>query len=277
MKAQFAMRAPRGATLVEDVVECRALWDAFVERVPGLLGLGVMPNHAHALASTMELEPILRACRAFARWRNAYRGESGQVWEPIPAPQPSGPDRLRRDARYIHLNPARAGLATDPLDWPFSAYRSAVGLDPWPVRVRVPDPAEYHRYVSSDPKVNVAGTQLPGLIQRPPTLEEIADAVASLARQTLDVIRRRGPARRLFVRAARCLTVASCAEIAEFAGLERLAVQRIAATRDDQVEIVARVAGDPRFRPWPAASLWDQPTWARYAEIRRIRVPRRKR
>lgn len=46
---------------------------------------------------------------------------------------------LYRLIRYIHMNPVRAGLVSDPLQWPWSSSRShdpgpldLVGFDPWP-------------------------------------------------------------------------------------------------------------------------------------------------
>jgi hypothetical protein len=33
-------------------------------------------------------------------------------------------------ARYVVLNPVRAGMVKDPADWPWSSYRASVGLDP---------------------------------------------------------------------------------------------------------------------------------------------------
>src|SRR6185503_4229452 len=39
MPCHYAIRAIRGTTLVEDVAECRALWERIADRVPGILGL----------------------------------------------------------------------------------------------------------------------------------------------------------------------------------------------------------------------------------------------
>ena len=33
-------------------------------------------------------------------------------------------------ARYVVLNPVRAGIAKKPADWPWSSYRASVGLTP---------------------------------------------------------------------------------------------------------------------------------------------------
>lgn len=33
-------------------------------------------------------------------------------------------------ARYVVLNPVRAGMVKAPVDWPWSSYRASVGLDP---------------------------------------------------------------------------------------------------------------------------------------------------
>ncbi len=50
------------------------------------------------------------------------------------------------------------------------------------------------------------------------------------------------------------------------------AVQRVEPGRDALVELVARVAGDARFAPVPEGSFWAQPAWAKYAEVRGIRI-----
>jgi len=39
---------------------------------------------------------------------------------------------LLASARYIDLNPVRAGMTKGPEDWPWSSYRSHVGLDHGP-------------------------------------------------------------------------------------------------------------------------------------------------
>ena len=75
-----------------------------------------------------------------------------------------------RQIRYIALNPCRAGLTQDPLEWPWSTYRGCFGgvAQPW---VSLDVLAEllgwdsvgafrtwFHKYVSSDPTVNPTGT-----------------------------------------------------------------------------------------------------------------------
>ncbi len=273
MPHHFALRSPLRTPLVEDLEECRALWRILVERVTGIVAMTIMPNHVHVLCADPDPSPIERVCNAFARWRNAYREEAGVVWLPLDPPRESGPDRLRRDARYVHLNPVRAGLVSDPLAWPFSVYRDAVDLAPWPLRKPTQDVVGFHRYVSSDPTVAVAGTSLPTGLLRRPSVAEVADAVASLGRVSLDALQTRGPVRRLYMQAARSLTDATLRDIAELAGVKVNAAQRVEEVRDRAVDVVARVAGDPRFTPWKEGNLWRAPEWRAYAYKRSIALP----
>lgn len=43
-----------------------------------------------------------------------------------------GPQYLLEVARYVVLNPVRAGICSRPEEWPWSSYRSTAGLEPTP-------------------------------------------------------------------------------------------------------------------------------------------------
>ena len=260
----YAVRALRGTDLVSDAEEMRALWDFVVERVIGLAAFVVMPDHIHVLISSADPTRLLDACRAFAQWRNHRRGESGPVWDRLVQPPISLGIKVRRDIRYISLNPCRAGLADDPLAWPMSLHRDAVGLAVLPVRPADRDPAGHHAYVSGDPSVRPDGTTLPWPQGRP-TLGQIATAVASIERSTVGAIRRKGTARNLFLQAARALTEASLGEIAMMANVHHHTAQRARKRSDRRVEIVARISGDVRFMAIPAGDMWRRPEWRAYA------------
>jgi putative transposase len=106
-------------------------------------GFCLMPNHVHLLLETPD--PNLAAGMqvlnlSYARYFNWRKRRVGHVFQ--------GPYRdvlVRRDAhllelcRYIALNPVRAGLVTDPADWPWASYRATAGLE------RVPDYLQVER------------------------------------------------------------------------------------------------------------------------------------
>jgi hypothetical protein len=162
-----------------------------------------------------------------------------------PAERVEGATKIRRSVRYVHLNPCRARLVTDPLAWPFSTHLDAVGLTPCPVRDRVGDPAAFHRYVSADPTVDVQGTPLPVASSRSLGVEDVLAAVCHAYRVPPDRLLRRGPARRALVQNARALTDASVPAIAAAVGLGRSAAHAIPAAADPAV---ARLACDERQR-----------------------------
>jgi hypothetical protein len=149
------------------------LWRRLRIRYPACLASVLMPNHLHLVIETRSPREARRILaielRAFTRrW---FPGK--QLWATVDEPELI-PDRrhLRRVIRYVHLNPCRAGLVSDPLQWEWSTHRDAVGaaFPPWldlGALRRVwgcgagAFASDFHRYVSGDPTVRVEGTALP--------------------------------------------------------------------------------------------------------------------
>jgi len=96
-------------------------------------GVGVwawclMPNHVH-LMLTPSTSDGLRACLADAHRRyssmvNQREGWRGYLWQGRFASFPMDERHMLACARYIELNPVRAGLAKRPRDWPWSSARA---------------------------------------------------------------------------------------------------------------------------------------------------------
>ncbi len=93
-----------------------------------LLAWCVMPNHVHVLIETMEGFPmpdIVKSWKSFtARQANAFLQRDGAFW------RRDFFDRFIRDdahfvraAEYIEANPVKAGLVSEPCEWPFSSAR----------------------------------------------------------------------------------------------------------------------------------------------------------
>ena len=93
-------------------------------------GFVVMPEHVHLLVSEPERQTLADAIHflklSFAkRWRSLRRTvEAGAFW------QKRYYDRNIRDAeeftaklRYIHRNPVKRGLASEPGEWQWSSFR----------------------------------------------------------------------------------------------------------------------------------------------------------
>lgn len=261
-------RAAHGTLLFRSWTEARALWDRLTAGLR-FRALVLMPDHVHVqLTDATQLAPLTVALRSYARWRNGARGESGPVWEHRASPTPiRGTEHVDRTTRYIHLNPCRRGLVRDPLAWPFSTHRDAVGLALPAVRRPVPDPERFHAWVSGDPAVSVGGTPMPrspSAAAPPWSLSQVAAAVSALTRTPETALRTRGPARGLLLCAASRLTEASDALIAKFAGVDRTTVGRAAALRDRRLAVVERVVGDERFALLRDGDLRRDAAWRAY-------------
>jgi len=245
------------------------LWRLVFEHVPDPIALCLMPDHVHLLHARDVHRELGLAMSAYARHRNHARGSAGPIWRSQGRPDPVvGAVKERRSVRYIHLNPCRAGLVADPLAWPWSTHRDRLGLA-MPARVRAsPDPVGFHAYVSSDPTVCVTGTDLPMsgdlVVPGAAGLELLRSAVSTVARVPWSEVGERSPARRLWVRAARCLSPEPTRVIAAHIGVSDRAVRYIDDRWGPDMGVLGSAAGDPRLASLDDGDLRLAPSWRRY-------------
>jgi REP element-mobilizing transposase RayT len=257
--------------LFRDWEEAAALW-VRLAALPEPRALVLMPDHVHALLRVPAVGAFLAALRDYARWRGRHRGVGGEpAWLPVEAPEIlTSSKHFLRSVRYIHLNPCRDGLASDPLGWPFSTHRDAVGLALPGVVAPERDPAAFHARVSGDPSVRVEGTALPfgraGL--RGASSEQVLAAVSALTRTPMPALCRRGPARDLLVHALHALALLPQAEVARWTEVSRGTVLRTPEVPDAHVRLVERVLDDPRFAGLHTAPLERTPAWRAYRDQR---------
>jgi putative transposase len=91
-----------------------------------------MPNHVHLILVPSH-EDGLRAAigdahRRYTRFVNEREGGRGHVWQERFASFPMDEKWLIACARYVELNPVRAGLARRPEDWRWSSARAHLGI-----------------------------------------------------------------------------------------------------------------------------------------------------
>lgn len=110
----------------------------------------LMPNHVHLILVPKTVDGLHRALReAHRRYtvrineRNDWRG---YLWQGRFASFPMDERHLFAAARYVELNPVRAGLVRRPEEWLWSSARSHLGhesgdplVDPAPLLELVPD------------------------------------------------------------------------------------------------------------------------------------------
>ncbi|OFZ21003.1 MAG: hypothetical protein A2X94_06620 [Bdellovibrionales bacterium GWB1_55_8] len=223
-----------------------------------------MPNHLHILLfvdhparARWDLGVELRA------WTQRFQPKLN-IWSAIPEPR-KVPDfhHLKRQIRYVHLNPCRAGLAADPLQWEWSTHRDIAGcaIDVWPdlpmlaKTYGAPLPQlgrVMHQHISSDPSVATTGTPM---IRTPRNGEPIsADMtfilLACAVARREPMILQRGKLRDLTVQTAHQLGLnPEPAKLRISKKSWNRAVQRC----PDQTAIktVLRILADPRCRGLP--------------------------
>jgi REP element-mobilizing transposase RayT len=117
----------------------------FVERLRSIkerdgwvvLAWCVMANHYHLAVrrSTVDLAVSLHALQGrFGRSFNRGAGRSGGVWQSRYHAKLIDEQRyLSRVILYVHLNPVRAGVVTDPSGYVFSGHREIVRRSPRPL------------------------------------------------------------------------------------------------------------------------------------------------
>jgi putative transposase len=118
-----------------------------------------LPNHFHLLLTSQrgnlsDAMHWLGTCTAAAF--NLRHERSGHLYQGRFGSRLVDDDEyLMELARYVPLNPVRAGLCRSPADWPWSSYAATAGLrappsflDAGPILARLGSPADYVAWVS---------------------------------------------------------------------------------------------------------------------------------
>jgi putative transposase len=104
--------------------------EAFREAEVQVWAYCLMPNHVHLIATPPRPQALAQAVGAthvrYTRQVNLRERWTGHLWQGRFASFPMGEDYLRQCARYVGLNPVRAGLARRAIDWPWSSVRAQV-------------------------------------------------------------------------------------------------------------------------------------------------------
>ena len=95
-----------------------------------------MDNHYHIVVETVEgnLSAGMRQLNGvYTQWHNRAHGRVGHVFQGrFKAIVVQREAYLLELARYVVLNPVRAGICALPQQWPWSSYRATVGSEPAP-------------------------------------------------------------------------------------------------------------------------------------------------
>ena len=101
----------------------------------------LMPNHVHLIATPESEDGLRRAIgeahRRYTRYINFQKGWKGHLWQGRFASFPMNEKYLIATARYIELNPVRAGIVKNAEDYKWSSCRAHIqGKDDILVKVR---------------------------------------------------------------------------------------------------------------------------------------------
>ena len=240
------------------------VWRSLRRAFPEALAVGLMPDHLHVIDESLAADEARRAMgRALSR---ATYGMGKGVWQAVPKPDRVRESKLERAMRYVALNPCRAELAPDPLAWLWSTHRDVMGAvaDPWIDGGRIAtrlgprrwhSKEAWHRYVSSDFAVSAGGTPPPEGMRAADepthTLGDIAAAVATALRVAPGAVKRKGPARRLFLALAYRQGWRDTALLARVLDISKRSVRRLLrpCSGDADLEAAALCLGDLRLCP----------------------------
>ncbi|MDP2305703.1 MAG: hypothetical protein Q8P18_06720 [Pseudomonadota bacterium] len=256
-------RTPSRNLLFHTHGEAAELWRMLVVAFPELVALCLMPNHGHLqLPHDDPGGKLGRVLAGYARLRNARWGTRGPVFERTPRAEPIA-DRQKSATvqRYIELNPCRARIVDDPLTWPWSTARDAVGLAAIPARPRMEQAARHFAWLAADPTVRPSA-ELPRIRFADFGMDDILDGVCGLYRVPRAAAFVRGLPRTYTIRTAAAHGL-GIAAIAAALGVDRGTATRAAAGTPSRAQNIAdpvlaacvRVVGDPRFYALPEGDL----------------------
>jgi len=104
--------------------------EAFDEAGVEVWAYCLMPNHVHLIAAPSTSQALAKAVGTthlrYTRRINVRERWTGYLWQGRFASFPMDEAYLRTCARYVGLNPVRAGLTVRAIDWPWSSVRAHV-------------------------------------------------------------------------------------------------------------------------------------------------------
>jgi hypothetical protein len=236
-----------------------------------LLAFCFMSTHIHALLDDPEARRIIRRVRreldATADRRGVARFDEPHI-EIL-----SDAHAALRYAAYTHANPVKAGMVVDPLAWPLSSHRDAMGVRsaPWysPARLlalgsELRDPVNewLHRHAEGRSLLRQASVE--PLTWPTEPLDLIARstrAVYGLTEAEWQRRRRGAPARHCFVTTAE-LRGWRRAEIASYLEWTERHGRRVCSAITPEVRSTLLILADARLRP-TSREWWFVPAAAR--------------
>lgn len=98
----------------------------------------LMSNHVHLLVTPTDAEDIATVMQAvgcaYVRWFNKRHGRTGTLFEGRFKSAAVDTDGYTLACtRYIEMNPVRAGLVSNPVDYVWSSHRHNIGIQPHPL------------------------------------------------------------------------------------------------------------------------------------------------
>ncbi len=264
----LAFRARPGVDITVGEPAAR-LWGALRRAFPDAFAAALMPDHGHIALPVAPPERLVKRLRAvLARHTTRCGAHPGDWWRGVGEPKPiASRDKLRRQMRYIHLNPTRGDLSEDVPDWLWTTHRDVLGavIDPWLVPERLAPRVgwwiegfseRFHCFVSSDWSVSPSGTPFP--TPAPPRetpivfIDDVLAATAVAARTTVDAVRQRTVLRHAFIRAAHHQGWRHVRTLAKQAGVSPSMAHRVLRTPPDEraarnVAAVLLCLGDERL------------------------------
>jgi putative transposase len=104
--------------------------EAFAEAGVQVWAYCLMPNHVHLIATPPTPQSLAQAVGAthlrYTRQINSRERWTGYLWQGRFASFAMDEDYLMACARYVGLNPVRAGLTRRAIDWPWSSVRAHI-------------------------------------------------------------------------------------------------------------------------------------------------------
>jgi putative transposase len=102
----------------------------------------LMPNHVHLVAVPRQPDSLAKLLRVthhrYARRINSRYGWQGHLWQERFHSFVMDEAHLLAAVRYVELNPVRAGLCFDPVEWRWSSVHAHLNGKPDPVVDRTP-------------------------------------------------------------------------------------------------------------------------------------------